>query len=272
MRFFLSPPAPPASLDTHFAPPPLAAVDIAFPPRQRCDFVLHYMGQSFHVHQLVLHVHSGYFKALFDTLPPPHTAPCDHSPDCHHPTIAHCVHIPTQWQPITGTVLQADTLRLFLCHLYFPSHYRCPPYLPHDDIDLDNELLPGLLPYDFPEPRRDELRPYNPLGPPEGGQLRSPPNPTVPGSVVFKEGLLTLAHYFDCPRLLQRCEDIATRFYLRGGVSGAAAMNDLRFAHHYRLENWKRRCLQLIAASRHMTRGVGMFEDIRDIAANSAQL
>ena len=44
---------------------------IRFPHAQYADFVLHYDHTASHVHKFVLHHHSAYFRAYFDTLPAP---------------------------------------------------------------------------------------------------------------------------------------------------------------------------------------------------------
>ena len=44
---------------------------VTFPPSKHVDFVLHYGNTAFHVHKLVLHHHSAYFRTYLDTLPAP---------------------------------------------------------------------------------------------------------------------------------------------------------------------------------------------------------
>ena len=65
---------------------------MTFPPCQLTDFVLHYDNTALHVHKLVLHHHSAYFRTYFETL----SAPSCSSDSCHHAHIAHCIHLPSQ--------------------------------------------------------------------------------------------------------------------------------------------------------------------------------
>ena len=95
--------------------------------------------------------------------------------------------------------------------------------------------------------------------------------------MVFDESLLSLAHYFDCPLVLQRCEAVATLF-LSGACSAAAVANDMRFAAQYRMARWQQRCLQLTAPATaghvrvSLSLSEDMFEDIDAIAMHSAML
>ena len=66
----------------------------------------------------------------------------------------------------------------------------------------------------------------------------------------FSGSILALAHYFDCPRLLQRCEQVA--LLMLSDVDAENAWFDLRYAHRYQLQACKQRCLQLIAADKHV--------------------
>ena len=211
--------------------------DVAFPPRRYCDFVIHYDDTAFLVHKLTLHTHSAYFRALFLMLPPT-TTPSDRSPDCSHPHTVHCVHIPTQKQSVRNLPVTASSFRLFLCHLYFPAHYRYPPYLPHDDVDLSDELAPLVLALDYPPLEKAELSVLPASGQGGGGKLRE----VRKGIAFFNESILALAHYFDCPRLLQRCEEMGI---LSIGGQASNACSDLRYAHHYKMQPWKQHCLQI---------------------------
>ena len=44
---------------------------VLFPPRSLCDFVIHYRSADFHVHQVILHLQSAFFRDFFLTLPQP---------------------------------------------------------------------------------------------------------------------------------------------------------------------------------------------------------
>ena len=103
-----------------------------FPPRQHADFVIHYDDKAFHVHKFVLHHHSAYFRAYFKTLtqsldssiPPP----TKKRRSCHHPSIAHCIHLPQQMYLVEEEgIVDAADFDLFLCHLYFSDRYCYPP-------------------------------------------------------------------------------------------------------------------------------------------------
>ena len=220
-----------------------AAAEVVFPPRKRCDFVIHYLDTVFLVHKLTLHLHSAYFRVLFDSLPPATTS-SDRSSDCRHPHVVHCVHIPTQQEPISGGMITTDDFRLLLCHLYYPAHYRYPPLMPHDDVDVSDEQSFELHSVDYPPLVQAELRLH-----PESGQGGGKPRTHhEPGKVLFAGGILALAHYFDCQRLLQRCEQVALLMLSDGYAQNA--WHDLRDADQYQLQAWKQRCLQLIAADR----------------------
>ena len=80
----------------------------------------------------------------------------------------------------------------------------------------------------------------------EGGKLRLYCDP--PAATLFHDCIIALAHYFDCQCLLRRCEEVALLFLSNGDAQNA--WFDLRYADHYKLQAWKQRCLQLIAADR----------------------
>ena len=74
--------------------------------------------------------------------------------------------------------------------------------------------------------------------------------------MLFRDSIFHLAHYFDCQRLLQRCEEVA--LLLLSGCSACSAWQvtsawlDLRFADQYKLQAWKQRCCQIIAADKYI--------------------
>ena len=117
------------------------------------------------------------------------------------------MHTPKQQSPVTDWPVTADHFRLFLCHLYFPAHYRYPPYLPHDDVDLSDTLALHSLVY--PPLVQAELS-VLPVGGKGSGKLRAyiDIEDTKGEWVLLEGGVLALAHYFDCQRLLQRCKDV----------------------------------------------------------------
>ena len=201
---------------------------------------------DFHVHKFVLHYHSAYFRAYFETLSnSSSSSSSDNSqPPCSHPHIAHCIHLPQQTEVVENEPVTAADFRLFLCHLYFASHYRYPPYLPKTDIDLELEADSAPLSLEFPPP------------PPslewcEGGTPMRSPNNRSPKSY---DSLLTLAHYLDCAAMMKQCEAVLltkVKGYERitsVQLAGKCAMW-LQFAHRYNLRQWKAICLHVIAAA-----------------------
>ena len=174
-----------------------SAVIIPFPPRQLVDFVIHDVdGIDFHVHKFVLHYHTVYFRAYFQTLSQSSSSSSsDASQPCNHPHIAHCIHLPQQTRLVEGMAVTAADFRLFLCHLYFASHYRSPPYLPKTDIDLAADAVPLSL--HFPPVRTIDWSDESP-------QLRT----TEDGRCSQNEALLTLAYYLDCAAMMQQCEAV----------------------------------------------------------------
>ena len=160
---------------------------------------------------------------------------------CAHPGVR-CVHIPAQHTVISGETITEADFDLFLRHLYFCTHYRFPPFLPANDLHLTATSPPAttLPPYlDLTEEMTSAL-------------LRTRPPSTVGGSVklVWKETLLTLGQYFDCPALLARCEAVGMRRLEH--VKHAGAYFDVLYAHQYGLREWKRQCVELILTDRRM--------------------
>ena len=160
---------------------------------------------------------------------------------CAHPGVR-CVHIPAQRTVISGEAITEADFELFLRHLYFCAHYRFPPFLPADDISLVATPPPTstLPPYpDLTEHMTSAL-------------LRNRPPVDDSGVVklVWKEALLTLGQYFDCPALLARCEVVSLKRLEH--VRHAGAYFDVLYAHQYGLRQWKRRCIELILTDQRM--------------------
>ena len=143
---------------------------VLFPPREHADFVIHYDNTAFHVHKLILHHHSAYFRAYFQSLSRSSenssTGPSsERSKRCCHPSITHCIDLPQQITLVEQTAVTAADLQLFLRHLYFSHHYCYPPYLPKTDIDLDAHnpplslAFPPTLSLDWSESNNSQLRP-----------------------------------------------------------------------------------------------------------------
>lgn len=153
-----------------------------------------------------------------------------------------CVHIPPQRTVISGEAIPEADFDLFLRHLYFCAHYRFPPFLPADDLHLTASQPNISLP---PYPELTEQM--------TSTLLRTRP-PRVEGSgsvkLVWKEALLTLGQYFDCPALLARCETVGMRRLEQ--VRHAGAYFDVLYAHQYGMREWKRRCVELILTDRRM--------------------
>ena len=120
---------------------PIQMCDSVFiPPRQYADFIIHYDDTTFQVHKFVLHQHSACFRAYLEAFIPRLTGSEQSSNEAHscdHAHIAHCIHLPQQTGLVQQIPVTAADLQLFLCHLYFASHYHYPPLLPRADIDLD---------------------------------------------------------------------------------------------------------------------------------------
>ena len=221
--------------------------DIFFPPRQHADFVVHYEQKALHVHKLILHQHSAYFKAYFDTLPSTSTAsPSDNNtlvdPPCNHPQIAHCIHLPQQTTLVLETSVTAAHFELFLCHLYFSAHYCYPPYLPRTDIDLDSD--PPPLSHNFPPVTSLDWSDDSPLRSAEGE-----------GNYwAYNEPLLTLAHYLDCAAMMRQCEAVLLTKVARSETQSAPTMGLikssvlwLQYSDRYHLHRYKRECIAVIA-------------------------
>lgn len=104
---------------------------VRFPPGRHSDLVLHYRDTDFYVHKLVLEPKSEYFRAHFqsDDVAVPGEG-CVHS----HPSVPHCLTVPDDLSqllvPDVRFQVPPSSFALFLEHLYYPSHYCFPPYLP----------------------------------------------------------------------------------------------------------------------------------------------
>ena len=139
------------------------------------DFVIHHDITDFHVHRATLHYHSAYFRAYFQ-LPssPPHSSTSttrkrakrnsspparEETQHCDHPTIVHCIRLTRQLRLVEQTPVTAANFRLFLCHLCFASLYCYPPWLPSNDIDLDD---PPPLSHTFPPVTAYTISDYTP--------------------------------------------------------------------------------------------------------------
>ena len=231
--------------------------DIFFPPRQHADFVIHYEQKALHVHKLILHQHSAYFRTYFETLPPaalPTGRPAKRrkakrsaSPvaaegkeKCDHPSIAHCIHLPRQTKLVEQKAVTAAEFELFLRHLYFSAHYCYPSYLPKTDIDLDADCAPLSLAF----PPITLLNWYTGTTP-----LR-----VNAGTFPRKEALLTLAHYLDCQALMAQCEAVLLKqVEVKGRVGDPAWVTSsawliLPLCHRYHLETAKNACVSVVAA------------------------
>ena len=219
--------------------------DVFFPPHELADFVIHYNNSHFHVHKFVLHHHSAYFNAYFRTLTNTASSSSPSSDDAQlckiHPQIAHCIHLPQQARLAGGEEVDADDFCLFLCHLYFSSHYCYPPYLPLTDVDLDGDSPP--LSQTFP--------PITSLDFESVETLRC-----SDGEYEFNESLLTLAHYFDCAAMMAQCEIILLKQLEYGERTGdhvwlvEVCFLWLPVADRYRLSKQRKACIHVLAADR----------------------
>ena len=244
--------------------PPLGEhADVFFPPRQYADFIIHYDTKDFYVHKFVLHHHSAYFRAYFQTLPPPapprgrqvkrRKAKRSNSPaadegkeDCDHPSIAHCIHLPQQSMLVQKKPVTAAHFRLFLCHLYFSSHYSYPPFLPKADVDLDADTLPTSLAFP-PVASLDWGIDSTPL------RFADDASGDSATKKVWKEALLMLAHYLDCAQMMQHCEAVLLTMVNYGAEERTSlwlakiCVPWLRFADRYGLKQWRAACVSAIA-------------------------
>ena len=146
---------------------------------------------------------------------------------------------------ISGEDIADVDFNLFLRHLYFCAHYRFPPFLPATDLQLTATPPPSsTLP---PYPQLTEHMTSDLL------RTRPPPaNSSDSGKakLLWKEALMTLGQYFDCPALLARCEAVGMRRLER--VKHAGAYFDVLYAHQYGMREWKRRCMELILTDTRM--------------------
>ena len=169
------------------------------------------------MHKFVLHQHSAYFRAYFQSLPvsSPRRRPAkrakrsrsaavDEAKPCDHVT-AHCIHLPQQSRLVEKTAVTAADFRLFLCYLYFSAHYCYPPFLPKTDVALggdeaeaDTTIFPVSL--SFPPVPYGQSIDWH-----ESKVLRLTDKSGEPQS---NEAVLTLAHYLDCTALMKQCDDV----------------------------------------------------------------
>ena len=215
-----------------------AAAVVYFPPRQHADMVVHYDCSAFHVHKLVLHHHSAYFRRRFETLSAM-SAPCS-----SHPNTAYCIHVQREATLVSYKAVTADDFRLFLCHLYFSDHYCYPPHLPDTDVDLDEDAPPISL--DFPALKSLRWDDDTPLRVDDDNHL------------VHNEALLTLAHGLECAAMKAQCEALLlTRIQWGRKMRSRTWTVDgclswLPYAVDYGLHDLRRECIQVIAADRRL--------------------
>lgn len=267
------------SLDASPTPSAIVSIDgpnnnsVHFPPREVADFVIHYANTHFHVHKFILFFRSSYFRTYFQTLSPPSLGSCSTSSasqsilpsnaicpapsatnntssyakqqPCNHPSIAHCIHLPRQTTLVSKEAVDAEDFRLFLCHLYFSSHYCYPPFLPKTDINLEaySHLLPVSL--SFPALPLIDWSTKSP-------QLRL----TTDGECkrwCYHEALLTLALYFDITAIMQQSEAVMLTMLQHGERTDSQwlarqCVSWVLPAELYKLQKWKKACIKCIAA------------------------
>ena len=107
---------------------PLARQHVFFPPTPRVDFVVHFGHTDFHCHTFVLHLHSTYFRHLFDALapstsplPPPPTLP---------PVDARDVDV-TSWSSAAGALSPTPSPTLRSSPVKHPLVTSFTPSAPH---------------------------------------------------------------------------------------------------------------------------------------------
>ena len=221
---------------------------VFFPPRQHADFVIHYDNAAFHVHTFVLHHHSAYFRAYFQTLSQLSASPLssDDKQPCNHPHIAHCIHLPHQTELVCGGGVTAAEFREFLCHLYFSAHYCYPPFSPKTHVDLCADSPPLCITF----PAITSLDWVGATSP-----MRSFVDKDGKTKLEYNESLLTLAHYFDCGAMTQQCEAVLLTMVEWAGKKQKSAwlrregVHWLLYADRYKLARWKHACISVIAAA-----------------------
>ena len=222
---------------------------VHFPPRHLVDFVVHYDHTDFYVHKLVLHHHSTYFRTYLDMLTTSSSGsatPFDTPHSCDHSSVPHCIHVPQQTRLIERTPATAADFCLFLCHLYFASHYCYPPFLPKTDIELTTNSVPLTL--DFTAVPWIDWSDAIP-------RLRT----TDDELFVLNESLLTLAYYFDCAAMMRQCDAVLLTKVADGEDSEDSTwlteqcLEWLPYADRYNLHRWKGACCRIIAAHKNVS-------------------
>lgn len=142
----------------------------------------------------------------------------------------------------------AASFRLFLCHLYFGSHYCYPPLLPKTDIDLE-AADPRPVSLHFPAVTSLDWSNKSP-------QLRFATKERK--FYQWDESPLTLAHYLDCPAVLKQCEAVMltqvewAEKVKQGGWLTDNCLRWLPYADRYSLQRWKQAFIEVIAADREL--------------------
>ena len=237
---------------------------VRFPPHQYADFVIHCGETDFYVHRFVLHYHSDFFRAHLDTVSRATHLPCRSSRQakaCNHPSIAHCIHLPRYTTPVPTRSITANDFRMFVCHLYFGSHYCYPPFLPKTDVDLEAASLPVSLSF-FPLLRckwdgcPTTATPTS-LWSVWEQQLRHDA-PDKPNSLHYSHAVLALTQHLDCALLREQCEAVLVeyvQYYEKKGNRDRLVDKCLRgllVAHRQRLEKIKSAYLAIIAADKEL--------------------
>ena len=144
-------------------------------------------------------------------------------------------------------MVHAEDVELFLRHLDFPNHYRCPPFLPPDDVDLqspppfsstystvvDDDHIARLM-------RLSEGSPQ--LSNPAVSLKHTPSTDGRPLSFAQSPALVYLAFYFEASDLLQLCEQVLCSLPFKY----AQAWLYLGVAVEYKWAELQRECMDAI--------------------------
>ena len=155
---------------------------VCFPPAFLSDFVIHFHSSAFPVHKFVLCHHSSYLRAYIEQLTAGERAyAADECSD--HPDVTHGIRLPNSCGK--HETVEVDC-RLFLCPLYFAQQYSCCPYT----VDLTSVPSP-VATLDCPSFAT--------------WQLLFAATSSCQDS-HYAHCSVVLVSYFDCARLLSRCE------------------------------------------------------------------
>jgi len=171
--------------------------NVYFPPRNQCDFIIHYGGTNFHVHKYLMTHHSVVLQNYLDV-----TSCAPSESECEHDRSIRCIHISPialrELQETNPSPLNAEAeavthcsilvMQHFLSYLYFRNELPLPPLY---RVDTDLQVH-----------QSDMGTPFAPWPVITNVLLTTPSIPRV----LF--GILSVAHYLDCPILMERMDNV----------------------------------------------------------------